>query len=290
MDGHTQLIKGVAFGAVAAAAAIYLVDKLLQPINVGTSTKRGACCSGGGCSKKKTVGVVVDDGHSHSHSHGHGHGHAAAGAASARSLATAAAPAKHIPRGKPRPSARGVDTGDVMQKGKVAVITGAASGIGKATATRLARMGMKLVLADIDRELSKVAEECEEILGFGSGGVVYQFVDVSDYEQVKALATLAIAHFGEVNLLMNNAAIQTNGQCSPCDPAHRERFEKIIKVNLWGVVNMCQAFIPYVLSCERCVLSSQQPARRVVSTVCTSWNWNHTNINPSRLTTFLVAD
>ena len=105
---------------------------------------------------------------------------------------------------------------------------------------------MKLVLADVDRELAKVAEECENILGVGSGSVVYQFADVSDYQQVKALATLAIAHFGEVNLLMNNAAIQTNGQCSPCDPAHRDRFEKIIKVNLWGVVNMCQAFIPYV--------------------------------------------
>ncbi len=93
-------------------------------------------------------------------------------------------------------------------KGKVAVITGAAHGIGHALAKEAAMKGMNLVLADIDYEyLKKVEEEVAEI----GAEVLSIKVDVTEFEQVKALGDKTIETFGKVDLFFNNAGVVVPG-------------------------------------------------------------------------------
>ena len=88
--------------------------------------------------------------------------------------------------------------------GKVAVITGGASGIGLGMARAFAGAGMKLVLADLDEvALDTVASELQT----GGADVVTRLCDVSQYDQVEALADLAVDSYGGVNILCNNAGI-----------------------------------------------------------------------------------
>ena len=92
--------------------------------------------------------------------------------------------------------------------GKVAVVTGAASGIGLATATRLAEEGMKVVLADIEEPaleaaLKKLKGAGHEVLGVPT--------DVSNWDAMQALADAAIAAYGVVHLLHNNAGVVVSG-------------------------------------------------------------------------------
>ena len=89
-------------------------------------------------------------------------------------------------------------------QGKTAIITGAASGIGAATATLFAEQGASLVLADVTEEaLEAVVTKVKEI----GGKVVSRKTDVSDEEQVKALVDLALKTYGQIDILCNNAGI-----------------------------------------------------------------------------------
>ena len=136
-----------------------------------------------------------------------------------------------------------------LAPGRVAVITGAASGIGLAAARRFASLGMKLCLADLSADaLARAAEE------IGAKDVLTVPTDVSKLESVQALKDKAYAAFGEVAVLMNNAGTAPGG--GPWD--HIERWKRVLDVNLWGVIHGVQTFAPAMLA--------QKTAGAIVST------------------------
>jgi NAD(P)-dependent dehydrogenase (short-subunit alcohol dehydrogenase family) len=127
-------------------------------------------------------------------------------------------------------------------KGKVAVITGAASGIGRGIAERCVREGMKLVLADIDDVNLAKAEAELKTLG---GTVLGVRTDVSKRGDVELLARQTLDAFGQVHLLVNNAGIAAGG--SPWEATWND-WEWVIGVNLWGVVHGVKVFTPLMLA------------------------------------------
>jgi NAD(P)-dependent dehydrogenase (short-subunit alcohol dehydrogenase family) len=128
--------------------------------------------------------------------------------------------------------------------GNVAVITGAASGIGLAAARRLASLGMRIGLADLPGDaLERAAEEVAEAARGGPDAVLAVPTDVGRREAVEQLRTRIEDVFGPVALLMNNAGIEGGGQILG-DP---DRWRAILDTNLWGVVNGIQVFAPTMM-------------------------------------------
>jgi NAD(P)-dependent dehydrogenase (short-subunit alcohol dehydrogenase family) len=126
-----------------------------------------------------------------------------------------------------------------LTPGRVAVITGAASGIGLATAKRLAGLGLKICLADVQAEpLKAAAAEVDEIARKKGAEVIAVPTDVSRLEEVQRLKEAVYGRFGEVALLMNNAALGGGG--GPFE--NYERWRRLIEVNLWGPINGVQTF------------------------------------------------
>jgi NAD(P)-dependent dehydrogenase (short-subunit alcohol dehydrogenase family) len=122
-------------------------------------------------------------------------------------------------------------------KGGVAVITGAAGGLGQALARQCAGHGMRLVLADVDRS---ALEEAAGRLGPSAACLVAP-TDVSRREEVEALAQAAFERFGEVRLLFNNAGVglaRTVADTSAAD------WSWVLGVNLWGAIHGIAAFLP----------------------------------------------
>jgi NAD(P)-dependent dehydrogenase (short-subunit alcohol dehydrogenase family) len=118
-------------------------------------------------------------------------------------------------------------------KGRAAVITGGASGIGFAAAKRFAGLGMKICLADLSQEaLDRAAEQ------LSAASVLTVPTDVSKMEEVQRLKERVYADFGEVAVLMNNAGTSPGG--GPWD--HYKRWQRVLSVNLWGVINGVHAF------------------------------------------------
>ena len=134
---------------------------------------------------------------------------------------------------------------DIITTGKVAVITGAARGIGRAAALRLAQKGMKLVLADVvGGELAATASAAKAAC---SPDTIAVPTDVGDASAVEALAAAAFERFGGVDLLMNNAAIGEGGGVLE----NPDNWRKLMDVNFWGVVNGVQAFVPRMIEGDR---------------------------------------
>lgn len=127
-------------------------------------------------------------------------------------------------------------------RGRTAVITGAASGFGRAFAQQGAALGMKLVLADVQQDaLAQVAAELAQ-----QGADVVAFpCDVSQAEQVQALADAAMARFGAVHLLFNNAGVGTGGLVWESSAAD---WEWVLGVNLFGVIHGVRVFTPLMLA------------------------------------------
>ena len=126
-----------------------------------------------------------------------------------------------------------------IASGRVAVITGGASGIGLAAARKFAAAGMKIVLADLKSEaLDQAAAAIAGIAKGGKADVRAVATDVGVMEDVQRLKQIAYQSFGEVALLMNNAGIGHGG--GPFE--NYERWQRMLAVNLWGVINGAQAF------------------------------------------------
>ena len=126
---------------------------------------------------------------------------------------------------------------------RTAVITGGAGGIGLATAERLGREGMNLVIADIEERVlvSEVARLCAD--GFRAIGIV---TDTADHDSVKALAARAADEFGDVHLLFNNAGVGGGGPM--LEPDDLELWHWTLGVNLYGVVHGIKAFGPAMVA------------------------------------------
>jgi NAD(P)-dependent dehydrogenase (short-subunit alcohol dehydrogenase family) len=127
-------------------------------------------------------------------------------------------------------------------KGKVAVITGAASGIGRGIAERCVNEGMKTVLADIDEANLAKAETELKTLG---GTVLGVRTDVSKRADVELLARQTLDAFGQVHLLFNNAGVGAGGSAWE---ATWNDWEWVIGVNLWGVIHGVKVFTPLMLA------------------------------------------
>ncbi len=124
--------------------------------------------------------------------------------------------------------------------GRVAVVTGGASGIGLGMARAFAGAGMKVMVADLDTEaLAAVEQE----LGQGGAEVATQICDVSRLDQVEALAQAAVDRFGSVNILCNNAGV---GIPTKTNDLKLEDWRWIIDVDLWGPIHGVKVFLPLI--------------------------------------------
>jgi NAD(P)-dependent dehydrogenase (short-subunit alcohol dehydrogenase family) len=115
-------------------------------------------------------------------------------------------------------------------KGQVALVTGAAKGMGLATARMFAKSGASVVLADLDGDLA--AKEAERIVGEG-GTAIGIACDVADEAQVAAMVDRAVAEYGRLDMAFNNAGIQVPPSDIADQPA--EEFDRVNAVNLRGV-------------------------------------------------------
>jgi NAD(P)-dependent dehydrogenase (short-subunit alcohol dehydrogenase family) len=131
--------------------------------------------------------------------------------------------------------------------GKVAVVTGAASGIGRALALGLRGRGCHLALVDLDREgLTRLHHE---LSGSGAGHpVTIHVADVGDRVRMRELAREVVEAHGAVHLLINNAGIAYE---AAFPQTSLEDWDHIIGVNLWGVIHGCHFFMPHLAKVER---------------------------------------
>jgi NAD(P)-dependent dehydrogenase (short-subunit alcohol dehydrogenase family) len=127
-----------------------------------------------------------------------------------------------------------------LAPGRVAVITGAASGIGLAAALKYASLGMKICMADANADLLRRSAERVASQAKSPDDVRAFAIDVSDLSAVQGLKTAVYDAFGEVAILMNNAGIGGGGGLLG-DP---QRWRRLIDINFWGVVNGVQTFAP----------------------------------------------
>ena len=127
-------------------------------------------------------------------------------------------------------------------KDKVAVVTGAGSGIGRAMAERFAAEGMKVVLADIEKDaLAQVEAELKE----RETPVLAVLADVSKETDVEALAGKAIDTYGAIHVVCNNAGV--GGPTGPSWERSVADWEWVLRVNLWGVIHGIRTFVPVML-------------------------------------------
>ncbi|WP_225767955.1 SDR family NAD(P)-dependent oxidoreductase [Inquilinus sp. Marseille-Q2685] len=132
-----------------------------------------------------------------------------------------------------------------IRAGRVAVVTGAAGGIGLAAARRFASIGLKVVLADLPGEaLDRAASEVAEIAAGGAPDIRAVPTDVSQPEEVERLRDEAYGRFGEVAVLMNNAGIGQGG--GPWE--NYDRWRRVLDVNLYGVIHGVQIFAPAMIA------------------------------------------
>ncbi|MBW2399941.1 MAG: SDR family NAD(P)-dependent oxidoreductase [Deltaproteobacteria bacterium] len=125
-------------------------------------------------------------------------------------------------------------------EGRVAVVTGAASGIGLATASRFAQEGMRVVLADIERDsleaaVSTLQGQGHEVLGVPT--------DVSQWDAIQHLADQTLRTFGQVNVVHNNAGVVRAGRLEELSIAD---WEWVLGVDLWSVIYGVKTFLPLI--------------------------------------------
>jgi NAD(P)-dependent dehydrogenase (short-subunit alcohol dehydrogenase family) len=125
-------------------------------------------------------------------------------------------------------------------KGRVAVVTGAASGIGRATAVHLAEKGCHVALVDVDE--AGLREAAREAAGHGVEASEH-VVDVSLREAMARLPEQVVERHGAVHVLVNNAGVACDASF---ENASLEQVDRVVDVNIWGVVHGCKFFLPYL--------------------------------------------
>jgi NAD(P)-dependent dehydrogenase (short-subunit alcohol dehydrogenase family) len=127
-------------------------------------------------------------------------------------------------------------------KGKVALVTGGAQGIGKAIATRLAQDGASVVIADLQK-FDQAAAEIAKSSGSRSLGLQ---VDVSREADVSKMASETMKTFGRIDILVNNAAVFSSIELRPFENIPIDEFRKVMEVNIMGVWLCCRACVPHM--------------------------------------------
>ena len=131
-----------------------------------------------------------------------------------------------------------------MSANHVAVITGGASGIGLAAAMRFAGLGMKVSIADIGAErLAEAATKLSSAAKGGAADVMTAEVDVSRFEDIARLKAAVEKRFGGTDILMNNAGIGPDSNSF----GPLENWQRILNVNLWGIIHGTQAFAAHMI-------------------------------------------
>ena len=125
--------------------------------------------------------------------------------------------------------------------GKVALVTGATSGIGRATAIEFARAGAKVVLTG--RREKEGAQVVAEIKKLG-GAAAFIRADVAKDADVKAMVDFTVATYGRLDIAFNNAGVEWRG---PLDQATEAEYRRIFDINVWGVLNSMRHEIPAML-------------------------------------------
>jgi NAD(P)-dependent dehydrogenase (short-subunit alcohol dehydrogenase family) len=159
-------------------------------------------------------------------------------------------------------------------EGKVAVVTGAASGIGLATAVKFAEAGMRVVLADIERDALDGA--VKTICDKGQTAIGMQ-TDVSDWEQIQQLAEATMDEFGAVHVLHNNAGVVVAGTI---EELSIKDWEWVLGVDLWSVIYGVKAFLPLI---------KQSREGHIVNTASTAGIASANNIGPYNVAKFGVV-
>jgi NADP-dependent 3-hydroxy acid dehydrogenase YdfG len=126
--------------------------------------------------------------------------------------------------------------------GKVAVVTGAGSGIGQALAVELARSGAKVAISDVN--LEGLAQTEEQLKAIGAS-FKSDRLDVTEREAFLAYADAVKEHFGKVNQIYNNAGIAFTGDV---EVSQFKDIERVMDVDFWGVVNGTKAFLPHLIA------------------------------------------
>jgi NAD(P)-dependent dehydrogenase (short-subunit alcohol dehydrogenase family) len=135
-----------------------------------------------------------------------------------------------------------------MSPNNVAVITGGASGIGLAAAVRFARAGMRVCIADVGEDrLAQAAAALTAAAPAGAASVMAEVIDVSRVDDLARLESAVRERFGGTDVLMNNAGVQP-GSTMFGPP---ENWQRILGVNLWGVIHGSQIFAPRMITRQR---------------------------------------
>jgi NAD(P)-dependent dehydrogenase (short-subunit alcohol dehydrogenase family) len=137
---------------------------------------------------------------------------------------------------------RGKEDESMQLEGKVAVITGGASGIGKGTALAMARLGTEIVIADVnDRRLDEARADIAAV----GGRVMAVHCDVSKDADIQQLAKVALLEMGRVDILMNNAGVVLRGALEHISMAD---WEWSFDINVFGVIRGINAFLPHMIA------------------------------------------
>jgi NAD(P)-dependent dehydrogenase (short-subunit alcohol dehydrogenase family) len=129
---------------------------------------------------------------------------------------------------------------------RLCFITGAASGIGRATALLAAQAGSALLLTDVDAE--KLEAAVDEVRAAGGRVLAYEALDISDFEAVRAFAGRIHAQHGSVDVIMNIAGISIWGSV---DKLEHQHWRRLIEVNLMGPIHVMESFLPAMIAAQR---------------------------------------